>query len=859
MVEYHLLNGRVAQGFANVGSFWQRGELAQTALDFAAQTDHGLAPTQTRATSFWPDGSVKSAVHVVDATAVGDKFTLVPTAVPPSKSVTVTETAVGYQIDTGVISALVPKAAADWALQHVCLDGQPRVSKAYPVLTLAQVSEDTTKRTHYQGHVDEAALEVQGPLEVVVKLTGSHHGHGRHTMPFTLRLAFHAGSAAIDMTQTFFYDGDEQQDQLAGMGLRFETNLQGGPDQRHVQFLTDGQPFHETAVLLHAWHPSVAKQVLQDQLAGAFTDYSKASPEAQIIADSPIWQRYIFTQDSATHYAIAKQTQPGCSRVLALQGTRTNGAVAVNDALGGVLLGVRNCWQKYPAGLEVSGLAEDSAQVTAWFYSPEAQPYDFSHYDTKSYQQTMYEGYPDVRASAYGIAVTSNATLQLSGQLPDLAALQTFGKAVQQPAVYAAAPEYYHAHRVMGYWAMPQTATPTERWLEQQLKQAFEFYQQQQAQRNWYGLFNYGDFRHSYDAVRHTWQYDMGGYAWDNTELLPTYWLWLYFLRTGRGDVFDMAEALTQHTQDVDVYHFGPLRGLGSRHNVEHWGDSCKEARIAMAGHHRAYYYLTGNLRTGDVLDDATHTAEALLHVDDFMRRPSDAAKQTTVIRTGPDWVTLVSNWLTAYERTLDQTYLDKILTGLHDIQQAPLGLVSGPDFEFTPATGHMRYIGEVDDTPNMHLLMPMGGTYTLLELRDYVHPAGLGQLLADFASYYVMTPQQRQVASHGLIQHRDFAWPYFNAALLAFAADRADDPQLAKLTWHYLLGALWDNDGATGFKPQAYAPERYEIPWVSTNFTAQWAVNTMVCLEFIQSALPDDLAGVAQAVATGPANAKSW
>lgn len=33
-------------------------------------------------------------------------------------------------------------------------------------------------------------------------------------------------------------------------------------------------------------------------------------------------------------------------------------------------------------------------------------------------------------------------------------------------------------------------------------------------------------------------------------------------------------------------------------------GCSCKEARIAMAGHHRFYYYLTGDLRMGDVFDD---------------------------------------------------------------------------------------------------------------------------------------------------------------------------------------------------------------------------------------------------------------
>lgn len=55
----------------------------------------------------------------------------------------------------------------------------------------------------------------------------------------------------------------------------------------------------------------------------------------------------------------------------------------------------------------------------------------------------------------------------------------------------------------------------------------------------------------------HCWRYDMGGFAWQNTELVPTYWLWLYFLRTGREDVFTVAEAMSRHCSEVDFYHFG--------------------------------------------------------------------------------------------------------------------------------------------------------------------------------------------------------------------------------------------------------------------------------------------------------------
>lgn len=78
-------------------------------------------------------------------------------------------------------------------------------------------------------------------------------------------------------------------------------------------------------------------------------------------------------------------------------------------------------------------------------------------------------------------------------------------------------------------------------------------------------------------------RYDIGGFAWDNTELASNMWLWYNFLRTGRADIWRMAEAMTRHTAEVDVYHIGPNAGLGSRHNVSHWGCGAKEARISQA------------------------------------------------------------------------------------------------------------------------------------------------------------------------------------------------------------------------------------------------------------------------------------
>lgn len=79
------------------------------------------------------------------------------------------------------------------------------------------------------------------------------------------------------------------------------------------------------------------------------------------------------------------------------------------------------------------------------------------------------------------------------------------------------------------------------------------------------------------------------------TDIGTDLWLWLSFLRTGRADVFRLAYAMTRHLSEVDSHHSGPHAGLGSRHNVSHWGDGAKEARVSGAWLRRPFYYLTGS------------------------------------------------------------------------------------------------------------------------------------------------------------------------------------------------------------------------------------------------------------------------
>jgi hypothetical protein len=294
----------------------------------------------------------------------------------------------------------------------------------------------------------------------------------------------------------------------------------------------------------------------------------------------------------------------------------------------------------------------------------------------------------------------------------------------------------------------------------------------------------------------------MGGFAWQNTELAPTYWLWLYFLRTRREDIFTLAEAMSRHCSEVDFYHFGPMKGIGSRHNVRHWGCSCKEPRISMAGHHRFYYYLTGDYRIGDCMTDVKDADKSMVNIPYYVRH--GAGGNRTDLRAGPDWASFVSNWMTEYERTLDMDYRQKIETGIKDIHAAPLGLVSGPEYTYDAESSHLIYKGE-DDEAGMHLAICMGEPQVWLETAWMLENQSLKDMLSDYGRFYYLSKEEKTGATKGLIKNRDFSFYYFAAGLASYSAWVQGDEKLASSVWKELLGALASKGDMSGFETKVY------------------------------------------------------
>lgn len=833
----HLMENRQPQGWAAFGGYWPRGAVWETAFHLTNGAGASVA-VQSEIAARWPDGSVKWSRHIASAKALGGGGELAPGEGAPCPGLTVTETEAGWLVEGGAIALTVPKAGDSLAVE-CSRQGVAAFDSAAPVLRLCRVAEredgcDTQTRA-LPCRVTDRCLEAAGPLEAVFRFDGAHLEEGREKMPFRVRMSVRA-DGEIQFDHTFFFRGDPERDRLAGWGLAFDTRLSGRSYQRHLRLLTDGAVYHDHPTQLFHWRKRLAPALREAQQRGETVAATEELDAAA--ADLPLWDHFFLTQDSADHFCIRKKAwEKGCW-LDGVHGRRAPGAMALSDPERTLSFALRECWEKHPAGLEAQGLSGEAARCTVWFYSPQAEPFDFRHYDRRTYPLGNYEGFDYMLADPNGIAVTCRAAVYPENGYASDEALKAFSAAVRRPPVYLASPEYYHAHRAFGYWSLPRRDTETARWMEDQLTAAASFYEAEAEARRWYGLFNYGDFMHTYEPSRHMWRWDVGGYAWDNTELTPTYWLWLHFLRTGSERVFRLAEALSRHAADVDMYHFGPMKGLGSRHNVRHWGCPCKEPRISMAGHHRPLYYLTGDRRAGDCMDDALAAAESLGVMPWFQREEGGVR-----LRSGPDWAALVSDWMTAYERTLNPAWREKIETGVACLAKAPLGLSSGPRFGFDPASSRLEYLGEAEGG-SMHLQACMGETEVWLETADMLENRALADMTARNGLNFFLSPEERERRSNGLLRDRSFGSPIYSAEMQAWAARQSGDSAMAQAIWMRLLSLLYAPGHPEGYRPVPYAlgddgEPRLEIPWITTNFTAQWCLKAIVTADLIPDALP--------------------
>ncbi|MEP1982588.1 MAG: hypothetical protein ABJJ07_02920, partial [Maribacter dokdonensis] len=173
---------------------------------------------------------------------------------------------------------------------------------------------------------------------------------------------------------------------------------------------------------------------------------------------------------------------------------------------------------------------------------------------------------------------------------------------IDSPVAHAD-PKWYTDSKVYGNMAPMSTKHPE---FENALQYRYQWWSYNQNHEPWYGMFNYGDGKSYYFNDR--WV------QWTNNEPTVDFMFWTNFMRTGDPKYFNMGQAMSRHTMDVDNVHWPkkrtyygeindaidfwnyqeepestPYLGIGRRHANEHWY-ALLSAHVWIQGWVAAYY-----------------------------------------------------------------------------------------------------------------------------------------------------------------------------------------------------------------------------------------------------------------------------
>ncbi len=852
----HWLSGTAPSAHAGTawGVAWPRG-VHGAETSFALSTADGVAvPVQSWATAYWPDGSLKWTGHAISSDAPASEAYVIDAGTPetPARPVRVSSNNRSLTIDTGVIRCRLPRSGNN-LIRSIERDGRTILENGCLTGSRQDTPEPGAEPEAFTSTIESASVEQDGPVRAVIKVTGMHRtGGGREWLPFTVRLYFHAGSDAVRMTHTFIFDGDEETDFISALGVRFSVPMRDELYNRHVRFAGEERGLWAEAVQgLTGLRRDAGADVRRAQVAG------KGVPPIDQWAETvssrvhwiPAWGDYTLAQPNANGFTVRKRTKEGHAWVPADQGRRASGLGYIGGVSGGVAFGMRDFWQLHPTQLDVRHAHTDAAEVTLWMWSPDARPMDIRFYHDglgqETYEQQLdalnitYEDYEPGFGTPHGVARSTDLTFWALASTPDRDHLANLAEAVQSAPQLVARPEDYLKAEVFGaLWSLPDTADPAKAEIEKRLAWSVDYYTRQVEQRHWYGFWDFGDVMHTYDHDRHVWRYDVGGYAWDNSELSPDLWLWYSFLRTGNLKDYRLAEAMARHTRDVDIYHLGRFAGLGTRHNVQHWGCSAKQLRISTAANRRFHYFITTDERTGDVLNEVIEADRQLGEINPVRKIAGQPFRvEEARIGVGTDWGAAAANWLTAWERTGDAKYRQWLVEAMETIGGHELGFFVGT-FAFDPET--KKLTPPENARPSLSHLNAVFGLFEICaELIQLLDIPEFKRAWLQYCRLY-NAPAEEQAAALGR-PLRGNSLRVGHSRLTAYAALMENDPALAKRAWNEFSAHEW-GPRPTVETHRIEGPEVLnpvdEAAWVSTNDSAQWGLAAIQNLALVSTAL---------------------
>ncbi|KAJ5742313.1 hypothetical protein N7533_011722 [Penicillium manginii] len=816
---------------------------------------------QSWATGYWADGSLKWTGHAIaESNSTHDNYTVTATSGctirsassgksgTKNSSIIVTDRSDVVRVNTGEIAVSFPK------------EGNILVSaiKTKSGKTFDSRSNSSIQYSNFHSIIDEVSVN-QSSSRTLVTVRGNHEvTDGPDHDPwlrFVIRFYLYANSAFVKVMHSIVFDGESDKDFITGLGIRFDVPLEGEEYyDRHGITGLRRDPGEEVRTAQYEGR----------KLANTSSWDSRVTNRLKWI---PTWTDYSLTQLTADGCSLKKRTKPGQSWIIIPSGTRAEGLAYLGGATkGGLALGLRDFWKRSPSGFDISNAASNTGEVTLWLYSPAADPLDLRPFhdglnedgyeDQLDALEITYEDYEPNFNTPYGIARTSEIYLFAFDETPTSDRLASLSTYINNPPVLVPESKCIQETQALGgYWSLPESVSDAASTLEDRLDFIFEYYRTQIEQRRWYGFLDYGDFMHTYDTDRHTWRYDVGGYAWDNSELSPDLFFWLYFLRTGHEDAYRVAEALTRHTGEVDVYHIGDWKGLGTRHGVQHWGDSSKQARISQPQYRKYFFYLSGgDERIGELLEELLDTDKTYGTLDPSRKVRTDgwtpSPNSTVAFSLGTDWSSLAAGWLIEWERRGPRweearTKLTNTVSGIANLTNGFVtgsGLYDPVTWTLGPPPADPDNLGNVSVS---HLSAVFGLPEVVSEAIAYFAddiPEGFREAWLDYCYYYHATAAE-QKARYG-VSFGSQSLYQAHSRLAAYAAHEIHNTTLALRAWKDFYAsdglaqdAAWNTTHVNG---SAVLVSVDEAAWLATNDAAQYGLAVIENLAYISDSLDD-------------------
>ena len=408
--------------------------------------------------------------------------------------------------------------------------------------------------------VYDVSVEEAGPIRAVIRCEGAfeadlpmHHYAGYRPFRFVTRIYAYAGRSELRFLHTVVAACNPRETEVEEIGLRVPVSLSGSVNYRVA-----------------------------------------ASREIAGVADAG--ESLLLSQRLHNHFRLERRQ--GRRKGTLAEGDRTEGWITCEDGRVGLGVGLRHMPEEYPKALGVSGIG-DGIDVYCW-KDPDGKRLSLKRYS----EAVAWDEGEGVYADGTGTSKTTEFFVcyyraSESASVPDCLRGWLDSPHVSVDPVSMAAGEATGGFQPLDAGRFPKS--------ERMMSAFLDWLQRNIELGAWYGFLDWGDALVAWDQGTDDWRF-YGRWGWCNSEWDPRHGVWVQYMRTGNPRHFLLGEAMTRHSVDVDTCHYHPFRpymvGGCFRHSVDHFGDESCASHTFLDGW-MDYYYLTGDLRTLEVIREA--------------------------------------------------------------------------------------------------------------------------------------------------------------------------------------------------------------------------------------------------------------